>query len=94
MKVPTFTSQALVKEDGTPTPYMQQLMDIMLQQMQISISDDGFAIPPQTTSSIQNIVNSNNPNAKGPGTIWYDTTVNKFVGNENGILVTFNTTSL
>lgn len=92
MKIPTFTDQPITQSDGTPTPYMRQLLDILLQQMQLSLSNDGFVIPSQTTATIQNIITGNNP--KGPGTIWYDTTLNKFVGNENGRLVVFNTTPI
>jgi hypothetical protein len=93
MRIPTFTDQPITStEDGTATPYMRQLLDIMLQQMQLTLSNDGFVIPSQTTTAIQNIVTGNNP--KGPGTIWYDTTLNQFVGNQNGVLVSFNTTPI
>lgn len=95
MKIPTFTDQPIVDaETGRATVYMQQLLDITFQQMQRNLSDDGFVIPSQSTTAIQNIVSGSNPNAKGPGTIWYDTTLNKFVGNENGVLVYFNTTPI
>lgn len=93
MRIPTFTDQPIANlQDGTATPYMRQLLDITLQQMQLSLSDNGWVIPSQTTTAIQNIVTGNNP--KGSGTIWYDTTLNKFVGNQNGVLVSFNTTPI
>ncbi len=94
MRIPVFTDQQFTKEDGRLTPYAQQLLDITFQQMQRSLSDDGFVIPSQTTTAIQNIVSPSNPNAKGPGTMWYDSTLNKYVGNENGTLVIFATTPL
>lgn len=93
MIIPTFTDQPIVDpKTGRATEYMRQLLDIMLQQMQLSLSNNGFVIPSQTTEAIQNIISGNNP--RGPGTIWYDTTLNKFVGNENGTLVSFNTTPI
>lgn len=93
MIIPTFTDQPIVDPDsGRASEYLRQLFDILLQQMQLSLSNNGFVIPSQTTAAIQNIVSGNNP--KGAGTIWYDTTLNKFVGNENGTLVSFNTTPI
>lgn len=94
MKIVTLVEQKIVKEDGHPTPSFQQTLDILLQQMQINLSDDGYVLPQQTTDAINGIVNPSNPNAKGNGTIWYDTTLNKFVGLENNILVSFDTTPI
>jgi hypothetical protein len=84
----------MVEPTGMPTSDTQQLLDIITQQMQRNLSDDGYVIPSQTTAAIQNIVSPSNPNAKGPGTFWYDTDINKYVGNENGTLVVFTTTPL
>jgi hypothetical protein len=92
MKVPTFTQSKMVKEDGTPSDAFGQFMDVMSLQMQQHLSDDGHVLPAQTTSTIQTIISPANPNAKPSGTIWYDTTLNKFVGNQNGTLVAFTTT--
>lgn len=93
MIIPTFTDQQIVDlQTGKASEYLRQLFDILLQQMQISLSNNGFVMPSQTTAAIQNIISGNNP--RGPGTIWYDTTLNKFVGNENGTLVAFNTTPI
>lgn len=94
MKIPTFTDQVVVEEDGHASDYLRQFVDVLTQQMQLSLSNDGFVMPSQTTTDIKNISNPSNPNARGNGTIWYDTTLNKYVGKENGTLVVFTTTPL
>ena len=92
MIIPTFVKQQIVDtKTGEPTPTMQNYFDNLNQQMQRNLSEDGFVIPPRSTTQIQAITDPANPNARGVGTIWYDTTLNKFVGNENGVLVSFST---
>jgi hypothetical protein len=92
MKVPTFTPTKIAENDGTPSASFHQFMDVMTAQMQTHLSDDGHVLPAQSTTTIQQIINPANPNAKPPGTIWYDSTLHKYVGNENGTLVAFTAT--
>lgn len=95
MITPTFIKQQIVDlKTGEPTSVMQQFMDTLMQQLQANFSNDGMVIPKQTTANIQYISDPSNPNGLGVGTVWYDTTLNKFVGNENGTLVSFNTTPI
>lgn len=46
------------------------------------ISDNGFAVPPQTTASATSLLGS-----QPSGTIWYDSENNRWLGNANGVLV-------
>lgn len=92
MKVPTFIPEKIADKDGTPSASFHQFIDVMTAQMQTTLSDDGHVLPTQPTATIQQIINPANPNAKGSGTIWYDSTLNKFVGNQHGVLVAFTTT--
>ena len=46
------------------------------------ISDNGFAIPPQTTTSATSLLDS-----QPLGTMWYDSENHRWLGNRNGVLV-------
>lgn len=60
--------------------------DELNQSLQGSISDNGFAVPNQETSSIVTL-SGEMPN----GTIWYDETTHEWKGKKNGVVVTFQT---
>lgn len=92
MKVPTFIPTKIAENDGTPSASFHQFMDVMTAQMQTHLSDDGHVLPAQPTTTIQQNINPVNANAKPAGTIWYDSTLHKFVGSQNGTLVSFTTT--
>lgn len=63
--------------------------DELSQALTNAIGPNGFEVSTLSTDDIDTIL-SDSPN----GTIWYDSTRNKFLGKENGILVSFNTTAL
>lgn len=92
MRIPTYRPSKMVDDNGYPHPDTQLYNDLLNQQIQQNLSDEGFVIPAQTTTTIQNLTDPTNPNAKGAGTLWYDSTLNKYVGYENGVLVKFTTT--
>ncbi len=91
MNVPAFIKQVIVDKDGNPTDSMMFFLTLLTQQMQATLSDDGWVVPSQTTANINTIASPENANAKPSGTIWYDSTVNKWKGNQNGAVVTFMT---
>ncbi len=92
MKVPVFQKTKAVDKDGYFTPQIQQMLDILFQQLQISVSDEGFQIPQQTTANINTIFSPANPNAKGSGIIVYDSDTHQYKGNANGVIKTFTVT--
>lgn len=63
--------------------------DELSQALTNAIGPEGFEISTLSTGDIDSIL-ADTPN----GTMWYDSTRNKFVGKENSILVSFNTTAL
>lgn len=60
--------------------------DQMNQALQGSISNNGFVIPNQPTSSIVTL-----SGMMSNGTIWYDETTHEWKGKKNGVVVTFQT---
>jgi hypothetical protein len=87
MIVPSYEYAKVFDDNGDFTPQWRQIITVLLQQLQIAISNNGFAIPNRTTADITNLLNM-----LGPGGFWYDTTISKFRGNEAGVLKTFTTT--
>lgn len=60
--------------------------------LQNSISDNGMVMPSQSATSITNLAAA--PTAQ-PGTFWYDTTNDRWVGRKaNGTLVALNETPI
>ena len=45
MIVPNYSQEKIVNEDGTPTENFSSFMRNMLQNMQLSLSDEGFWVP-------------------------------------------------
>lgn len=92
MKIPVFQLGKAVDKEGNFAPFMQQFFDLFFQQMQKTLSDDGFEIPQLTTQQISNVTSASNHNAKGNGTIWYDSDANQFKGYVNGVVKVFTLT--
>lgn len=63
--------------------------DNLSQVLQESIGLNGYQISQLSSDDINNIFSSSIN-----GTIWYDTTRNKFLAKENNVLVSFNTTAI
>lgn len=75
MNIPVFSNyQWTKKENGDLTENAQMYMDELNNSMQVSLSDNGWTTPQNTTEQIDTI-QSQMPN----GTMWYDTTTNKMV---------------
>ncbi len=81
MNVPPFP-----QTDGLSTE-TKLYFDTLIQQMQQTVSNNGFQIPPNSTADIAKIA----PEV-GNGMMWYDTTTNHFKGKQNGVIVIFQTT--
>lgn len=86
MLVPTLVQQQVVDEKGFLTPQWRQFFEQLLQNMQQSLSDEGFLIPPQSAANIALLTDSPN------GTIIYDETNNEFKGKKAGSFMTFTLT--
>ncbi len=68
----------------------QQLYnDDLSQALQAAIGTNGFEISLLSSEEIDKIFSGSQN-----GTVWYDTTRNKFLAKENGTLVSFNTTAI
>ncbi len=63
------------------------------QSLQDNFSDNGILIPNQPVATINDLSASGVPGTSS-GAMWYDATNNRWVGNENGVLVSFNTTPI
>lgn len=87
MKVPLFTRQSFVDKDGNLTPAIQQVFDVLFQQMQQNLSNDGMVIPGLNTNDINQAASPSNTNNKPNGTLWYDTTTNELKLKKNDTVV-------
>ena len=87
MKIPTFTRQVFIDKDGYLSPPFQQFFDVLIQQMQKNLSDDGVVIPSLTTQDINNVSSLSNDNPKPNGTLWYDRDTNELKLKKNGVVV-------
>lgn len=56
---------------------LQRYFALLVQAMQTALSDNGWTVPQQPTTSIAAIINKNTLPVMPVGTIWYDTTLNK-----------------
>lgn len=92
MKIPTYTKQTFIDtKTGDLTPSKQLFFDVLVQEMQNSISDDGFVIPSLKTSQINEVSDNTARNAKPNGTIWYDEETKQFKGKIDGVVKVFQT---
>lgn len=85
-KIPTFIKQPIVNEDKTPSDSMQLFMDNLQQQMQLTLSDEGWVVPSRSTADIDNIANPSSNNSRPDGTIWYDNQTNQLKAKISGIV--------
>lgn len=92
MKIPTFSGLKIIDESGNCSSEFQQYNDQLNQQMQLMVSNDGYVIPGNTTTDINNFSRNDNANGKPNGTMWYDTTTNQFKGKINGVVKIFTLT--
>lgn len=56
---------------------LQRYFALLVQAMQIALSDSGWTVPKQTSANITTLINRNTLPVLPVGTIWYDTTINK-----------------
>lgn len=91
MKIPTFTGGKVATDEGHYTADQQLYHDVLNQQMQDTLSDDGWVAPSRTTADINEIANDANENARPNGTFWYDETEHKLKVKENGVVKTITT---
>lgn len=89
MNVPPYDHRKAVNDEGDYSDEAQHYNDVLNQQMQMNLSNDGFVIPSRSASDISYISDPANGNARGNGTMWYDSTNNQFVALINGKLKTF-----
>lgn len=85
MKIPVFTRQKFIDDDGFLTARFQQDFDIFFQQCQINLSDFGLVVPQKNTVEINNIA-TDSQNPKPNGTLWYDSQTNQLKVKINGLV--------
>ena len=56
---------------------LQRYFALLVQSIQSSLSDNGWAVPQQPTANITTLIAMNTLPVLPVGTIWYDITVNK-----------------
>lgn len=84
MRVPTYTAEM-----------DQQLYhDVLNQQLQQNVSQDGFVMPSRTTADIAAIASPDNTNGRPDGAMWYDQDLKKLVIKQDGVVVQVNTSPL
>ena len=55
MYVPAWFFIKIAERDGNPTPEFDNFLNVLTTQMQLNLSQDGFAIPTRTTEQINQI---------------------------------------
>ena len=78
MNVPIYVQEEVINEEKYFTRPWQILFETLLQNMQQSLSDEGFLIPSVTNAQmleIQNGVDVNGTKIAIPGTVVFNTTV-------------------
>lgn len=83
MKVPTFIRDKVIGVGGFFSDNFQQFFDVLIQQMQEKLSDNGFVNPSLTTSEIEEIAGD-----MDNGTVWYDTDAHALKVKINGEIKT------
>jgi hypothetical protein len=92
MKVPNFARIKAVDKEGNFTDEIHNFFDVLLQQMQGNLSDEGIVFPPLSQSDINKIVSSKNPNKKGNATTFFNSDTNQLQILINGVVKTFTVT--
>ncbi len=92
MNVPTFTHTQVSDKDGSYSSEAQHYNDVLNQQMQDNLSEDGIVMPSRSTDEIEYIVNPANANKRPDGTMWYDATTNEMKALINGEIKVFTMT--
>ncbi len=85
MNIPNFINSRVIDENGYFTPEWRNLMTQMLTEQQINLGNEGYKIPQQPTTNINNLTDVD----KSTASIVYDSTTNTFKGNEAGVWKTF-----
>jgi hypothetical protein len=73
MKIPNFIDSKIVETHGGLTDTWKQIFIQLLQNMQNTLSDEGFALPQETTTNITKLETT-----QSVGRIIYDKTTNQF----------------
>ncbi len=90
MNIPNFEDVKVIDKDGFFTDEWRTIMEQLFQALQQNVGDEGFNVPPQSTTNITSIVAANPPPPNGR--IFYDSTANQFQGMKAGVLRTFTLT--
>lgn len=85
MNIPTYTKQKFTDDDGNLMPAVNQFFDVFFTQAQANLSNNGFVIPPLSTSEIDIICSPINANAVPSGTVMYDTDIKQLKICINGV---------
>lgn len=55
MFVPSYSRDVIVNSDGSPSDSFNSFMDVLVEQLQMTLSNDGFAIPGRSQQEIIDI---------------------------------------
>lgn len=69
MEIPSYLEAQVIDENGRFTPVWQRIMQQLLQELQINLSDEGIVMPSQSAANITVLTT-----AAVNGTLVYDST--------------------
>lgn len=85
MKLPIFEDIKMVNEIGHLTPSWKNILQVLFEFLQYTLSDEGFILPQLSENQINQLTSSAN------GTLVYDSTNNIIKARVNGSWVTIQT---
>lgn len=80
MKIPNFANDKFVNENGIMTTTWANIINQLITELQINLSNEGYVLPGLTTTQINDLTDVN----KSKGAMVYDETTNEFKVNING----------
>jgi hypothetical protein len=86
MIIPPFDLTHIANDDGTPHPKFKQLMDMLITNMNANLSNEGYKLPQQPTTVVQQL---NTPQSESA--VIYDNTTKQAKLNINGTFKTLAT---
>lgn len=86
MNIPNFQNSKVVDEKGMLTAEWANIFQQLFTELQINVSNEGYKVPQQTTTTISTLNNTNSTSA-----LIYDSTLDELKVNLNGVFKTIQT---
>lgn len=80
MKIPNFANDRFVQENGNMTTVWANIINQLITELQLNLSNEGYVLPQLTTTQISELTDAD----KSKGAMVYDSTTNEFKVNING----------